>query len=434
MTTTAYPSLARARFAQVALAALGLFGAMDVGLVGLLLEPIKQELGLTDVEVGLSYTTAFYAAYGLLAVPMGMLADRVSRVRMLSVAVLLWLGGLALTGLSHGVGLLVVSKLIMGIASAITYPAAMSLMADYFAPERRAMATTSYPLGQTLGQVSALLVGGLGYTALVALAARDPHALGGLAPWRAVFLIFAAFGLLLLVPPVFALREPARHERREGGGGSFAELWAYRGFLVPLFLAMMALCGSSTALQAWSAPALIRLYGLRPGDFAWASSIATLAGGIAATLLSGRVFNLARKQGGTRRSMQAAGVAAALCAPASFLAVMPNLWAFALLGLLAIIGGGVAIAVPVIAINFRLPNEVRGRAMGLYVVLVAVAGMIGAPLAGYVGQRLGGNAMLGWGMAAVGAPFSLLAALSFWIASRSRTTASDHALPVFEGA
>lgn len=413
-----YPTLARARYAQAVVALIGLFCAMDITVVSLLIEPMKHDLHLTDVQIGLVHTTSFFAAYGLFAIPMGMIADRWPRARMLLAAMILWCGGLLLIALSHDLWLLSAAKALMGVALAMTYPAAMSLIADYFPPDRRAFATVSFGMGQDLGGGAGLLVGGIGYSALVAAVLADPLALGGVSPWRAVSFIFAALGVLL-IPAVFALREPMRMERRSDARGSWRELWAYRAFLMPLFAGMMAMGGLVSGLRAWFAPALMRLYALQPGDFALWLSIVMFGAGLIGHLLSGKLVNMTRARGGHASAMRLAAGAAALCIPGSFVATAAGVPGFAALASLLMIASGIAVAVPVIVINFRVPNELRGLTMGLYIVLLSVAGMVGAPLVGYVSQVLGDEKMLGRAMALVGAPCALLATLAFLLATRS---------------
>ena len=423
-----YPTLARARYAQIVLAFIALFSTMDLMVVGLLIEPMKHDLGLTDIEVGLAQTTAFYAAYGLFAIPAGMLVDRFVRVRLLLAAMVLWCGSLVLVALSHDLWLLASAKTAMGLANAITYPAAMSLLADNFTREKRAFGTVTYAMGQELGGAGALLVGGLGYSALAAAAAADPQAFFGISPWRAVSLIFACVGLLL-IPAVLALREPARMEKQQAGPqrGSWQALWTHRVFLIPLFIGLMALGGLGSVIRTWFAPSLIRLYGLQPGDFAVPSSVIVLLSGIAGYTLASKLMNVVRARGDEQMGMLIAAGASALCILASFMAMAPGIWGFAVLGVLFLVASNVAIAVPVIVINFRIPNELRGLCIGLYVVLYASAGMLGAPLTGYASAALGGDAMLGEAMALVATPFSLVAALSFWAASRERRTGTGDA-------
>jgi MFS family permease len=421
----AFPSLARARYAQAVLLLIALFTSMDVYIGKLVIEPMKLDLRLTDVQAGFVNVTALYVTYALFAIPAGVLADRFDRVRLLRVAALLWCAGLAMIGLSHDLWPLVAGKLVMGLAQAITYPAAMSLFSDFFAPDRRALATTSFPIGQTLGGAGAVLVGGSGLAALTTLAKRTPGMLMGIAPWRGVSLVFGLVSLVL-IPLLLVMREPARQEvARTRGGGGLRELLAYRAFLLPLFLGMMFLSGVAGGVYIWMMPALIRLYGQQPGDFAGWLSLVTLASGLVGLALSGWLIQVELKRVGMRAILVSATVGALVTSIGSFVAVTPNVPCFAAVMALALVGNAVAISVPVISINFRIPNELRGLTMGVYVVLVSLASGLGAPLVGWTSAALGGERMLGWAMAVVGFPFGLAAAVCFWIASRAPAAAAS---------
>ncbi|MBY8826353.1 MFS transporter [Sphingomonas colocasiae] len=411
----AYPELRHARYAQCVLVLVGLLKAVDTQIIGLLIEPMKRELQLSDLQLGIAHSTSYYVVYGLLAIPMGMLVDRVVRVRVLIAAMLLWGAGVLLTGLARDMWLFALAKAVMGAGGAFTYPAAMSLIADYFDRDRRAFATASYAMGQTLGSAGAVLLGGLGYAALASAAAADPALLMGVSPWRALLIASAAL-TLLLVPFMLAMREPARLEMGGIRGGPRA-LLAHRRFLVPLFVGMFFMSGVSSGVQVWIIPALMRLHHLQPGDFAVALSLAFLGTSLLGLLISSRFANIARTRGGDRRLVLPAAIAALLCAPASCLAMMPDLASLAVLGIVFLVACSVAVSIPVIAINFRIPNELRGAAIGIYVLVISITAALGAPLIGATSDLLGGSAMLGHAMAAVAVPFALFAALSFWAAT-----------------
>jgi MFS family permease len=114
-----------------------------------------------------------------------------------------------------------------------------------------------------------------------------------------------------------------------------------------------------------------------------------------------------------------AALSALVCAPASMMAMAPNVTLFAVGMTIFQLGGAVAIVVPVIAINFRIPNELRGRTFGLYVISAAIGGSLSAPTVATVSAFLGGDAMLGRAMAGVGAPLALLAAACLAMTMRS---------------
>lgn len=405
-----YPGLGEARLAQGVLMAIALFTAVDIYVVSLLIEPIKHDLGLSDVQVGFANTTTLYAAYGLLCIPMGMAVDRLNRVRLLIAALLLWCGGLAVTGFSHSLSMLVAAKILLGAANAVTIPAAMSLFADYFAPEHRSMAISSYGMGQVLGQATAILVGGLGFGALSGLAASNPDALFGLAPWRVISLIFALGGMA--IPPfLLRMREPARHEVLRAQGGNLRELWAYRGVLGPLVAGSACLAGAATGILSWVPPVLTRVYGQQPGDFAGWFGAVSLAAGLGGFFLAGKAATIIRRRSGRGKLAHPAAIAALFCAPSTLMAMMPTLPLFALCVTIFSISYAVVAAISLIAFSFSVPNELRGAAMGINVVAVSIAGAIAGPLVAFVGGEGSGiGAALAW----VGIPLSLVGALCFF--------------------
>jgi MFS family permease len=419
--------LREARFSQVVLMAVGLFTTMDTYIVTLLIEPIKHELHLTDVQVGLANTTALFGVYGLLCIPMGVLADRCNRVRMLIGAIMLWCIGLFVTGLSTNLALLVTGKALLGVANAASTPATLSVMADYFAPERRSMAISSFGMGQVIGQAAAILVGGLGFAALDHLALSNPGALFGLSAWRAISLLFALGGLALL-PFLFTMREPARQEVIEGKRGSFRELWAFRRFLFPVIAGTACVSGMAVGVLNWVPAVLTRIYGQQPGDFAGWFSAVTLAAGLIGMIAAGKILTVLQRRMGRRKMTWPAAIALACCAPASLMAVMPSLYLFAACALVFIIGYAVAAAVVVIAMSFSIPNELRGAATGLNVVTVSIASGLAAPLVAVTGGMSGGDANLGRAMGIVGLSLAVLGCLCF-IRASSGSGQNNPAIP-----
>ena len=153
-----YPAPRSAAFALTVTASLYFFVALDTGLTGLLLEPMKHDMGLSDIQVAFANSTAMLLSYGVLSIPMGMLTDRVSRTRLLLAATVVWMAAMVLAGLSHTIFWLVVSRIGLGAANAIIYPAGLSLLADNFQPDRRGSATGVLAGSKVIGQAAAVLV------------------------------------------------------------------------------------------------------------------------------------------------------------------------------------------------------------------------------------------------------------------------------------
>lgn len=412
-----YPSLRRARLAQIILAGIGFVVAMDIGLVALLIEPMKHELELSDVHISLSITTAYYISYGLASVPAGMLVDRFNRPLLQFLAVGFSAVALIIIAFSQGIVAIILGRVLMSLGAAITLPAAMSLISDLFAPERRAFASSTYMLGQRLGVFFSIMAGGLIFSILSSRSISFSYFGTPLSPWRMLLIIFSVAPIALLVAVGF-IREPARQESAKDSEGGIGALWIHRRFLVPTYLGALFMSGILTSLVTWTPPMLTRLYGLQPGEFAvWYGTI-QLSAGLVAVLVSGRIVELTRRRGGRDRVMLPAAIAAFCCAPASCLGLWPDVVGFAVSLAFFDIACGIAVFVPIVAISFRVPNESRGTAIGLHVVFASIGGAVASTLVARTGEFLGGEGQIGVALAVLGVPSAALAGLFYWKAVR----------------
>jgi MFS family permease len=416
VTAASYPAPANARTAVAVLAALGFFVSTDLALTALLIEPMKQELALTDVQIGLLQGTAFGLAFGLCSIPLGRMIDRANRVRMLIAGLIVWMLAMAATGLANGIAALILSRIALGGVAALLIPAAASIIADLYPPERRSVATSLFGVGQAVGTGFGILTGGLAYDAL-----SRHGAIAGLTPWRLLYLGAAALGLVLLLA-LLILREPARQEKQEearSGGQAARELWSHRAFLAPLLGAMLFSAIAIQAAQTWAAPVLIRAYALTPGQFAGWLGPVMIAGGILGALAGGQLGELGRRKGGRAGVLLPAMIAALIGAPLALFALAPSTPVFAAMLALNLMFGSAIAIIGIVAITLNIPNEIRGLAIGATVFTTAVFGVATGPAAiALVSGWLGGEAMLGGAIAAVAAPCSLLAALCFFLAMR----------------
>lgn len=171
------------------------FNFLDRVVLGMLVAPIKEGLHLNDTELGLLGGTAFALFYTALGIPVGRLADRLSRVRIMTVALALWSAATALCGLAHGFRALFLGRLLVGVGEAGGVAPAYSLLADYFPPRSLARAIAVYSIGIPLGSSLGYFFGG-------SLA----HGIG----WRAAFMALGFAGLALVPLLVGSVREPVR--------------------------------------------------------------------------------------------------------------------------------------------------------------------------------------------------------------------------------
>jgi MFS family permease len=383
---------------------------IDRQILGLLVTPIKLELGISDTFIGLLQGLAFGIFYTLLGIPMGRIADRGSRRLLVSAGIFCWSLMTALCAATNSFWTLFLARMGVGVGEATLSPSAFSLLSDYFPRERLGTALSVFSMGVFFGSGLALIIGGL--------------VIGAVGSWRLTFLIVGLPGLLMALL-AYTLREPERQNLLRTAGGeaaklSFAEVVAqvkqrWQSVAgICLALAFQALC--NYAQQAWLPTYFQRLHGWAPRQAgltlgmislvtgllgAWAGGFlcdrwqrrgiaeAPLRVGLLATVCAGIFFTLAM-------AMPSIGPQLALLVPAFFFLAMP-------------IGSVYA------SLQLILPNQLRGQVGALQIFTLNLGGLILGPfLPGFFNDYLFKDAqMIGWSLALTVGLASLLSAILF---------------------
>lgn len=340
---------------------------LDRQILSILKEPIAAELGLNDEQLGLMGGLAFGLLYTTLAVPAAWLADRTSRVWIITGALALWSGFTALCGLATTFWQLFAARMGVGVGEAGGVAPAYSLIADYFPPRLRARAIGIFSFGIPVGSACGVLAGGL-------LAAH--------VDWRWAFLAMGAGGVLLA--PMFRLvmKEPIR-ESRDVASMRFADVVRLAAskpsfWLLSLGTACASMVGYG--IMYWMPTFLARSLGMDLASRSWLFAGILLLGGIAGMSLGGVV---ADRMGARHKAAYALVPAAAFLASAALylvgLMAQTPLQAFLLflapqaLGLVwlgpvvtAVQSLGPASSRSVMSSLFLLINNLIGIALGTY--------------------------------------------------------------------
>ena len=183
----------RATYALSVLFAINAMNFFDRQIGGALAEPIRKEFGLSDSALG-ALGTAFTLLYAFVGIPLGRLSDRISRKKILGIAVFAWSLLTSISGMARSYGQMFTARLGVGAGEAACAPAATSLIGDLFPPARRARAMSVFMLGLPIGIALSYLV-----SSFVA------HTWG----WRAAFLVAGIPGVLCAIAALF-IDEPPR--------------------------------------------------------------------------------------------------------------------------------------------------------------------------------------------------------------------------------
>lgn len=204
-----YPSAGRAWWAVALLCAAAIISYSDRQVMSLVVDPIRRDLGISDVQIGLLIGTAFALIYGIAGVPLGYLADRTSRRNLIAAGMVVWSAATVYCGFARSFREMFCARLLVGLGEAVLSPAAVSLISDLFPPARRGVALGAYFTGVSVGIGSAVMIGGALLHGINAGWAGGTF-LAQLPPWRAVLVLIGVPGFLgaLLM---LTFREPLRH-------------------------------------------------------------------------------------------------------------------------------------------------------------------------------------------------------------------------------
>lgn len=187
------------------------FNFLDRQVVTIIAPYLKEDMGVSDAQIGLLFGTAFALFYAVFGLPLAKLADGWNRVRTISIGLGFWSMMTAASGLASNFAQLGSARIGVGIGEASASPAAYSLLQDYFPKSMRATVLALYSAGIYLGSGASLVFGGvvIDYWATHYTAATAPFGLSG---WQATYFAFGMPGILLAVLMWFTVREPVRGE------------------------------------------------------------------------------------------------------------------------------------------------------------------------------------------------------------------------------
>jgi len=171
------------------------FNFIDRSILGILVQPIKEDLGASDTAMGFLGGIAFAIFYTFVGIPIARLADTGSRINVLTVSLALWSGATALCGLALNFWHLLAARIGVAVGEAGGSPPSHSMISDMFPPERRATALAIYALGIPIGTMLGNLGGGWINEAF---------------DWRTAFMVVGVPGVVLALFLRLTLKEPPR--------------------------------------------------------------------------------------------------------------------------------------------------------------------------------------------------------------------------------
>lgn len=391
---------------------------MDRVMLGFLIEPVRQELDLSDTQIGLLLGFGFVLFYSVLGIPLGAWADLGNRRNLMVGGILLWTLATAGTALASGFAGLLLARTLVGAGEATLSPCAISTIGDRFERERAGLAVSLYSLGGAFGIGIAMAMGGylvawtqdLSWT--VSLIGVE------LTSWRLIFAIVGLAGVPFALLILTTVREAPRRSTQKVHppmGAVVAHMLRHKLAYAGLVFGFGAQVLATYVPMLWAAAHYQRLHGLEPVElgipfalaFGLASGIAVIIGGV----LCDRM---------TTRGIPAAPARILFWSipfqlPLVWIVfagkdVSWALWALGALGFAGSLYGGLQGTI----VQMLTPRTMHGRMMAIYLFSITMIGMgMGPLIVGALSQHaFDGDGGLGVAMAVTMITALLVSALA----------------------
>jgi MFS family permease len=355
---------------------------LDRTILTLLVGPIRETTGFSDSQIGFLIGPAFAIFYTVAGLPLGWLADRMSRVWLVVLGQAFWSIATAAFGLGRSFAGLALARIGVGVGEASLSPAAYSIISDLFPPEHIARALSVYSMGIHLGGGLAALLGGFVLDWVGDAASYDLPIVGERRVWQVIFFLVALPTVPLTLLLLFTLREPVRREHgispaipvARGEFVSYVRRNAGAFLCHNLGFGFLALSGY--AALSWIPEFFVRVHGWERAFVGKAVGLNSMVVGVTGLYFGGFLADRLARRGLSDAKIRVG--LAAICLWLPFGISLPfaanGALAFALwvpLTFAAAMPWGAAAA----AIQEVVPNQMRGRASALFLFTINLVGL-----------------------------------------------------------
>lgn len=380
-----YPKPAYAWYVVVLMMCFYVLSFMDRQIIAVLIEPIKADLSLSDVQISLLGGLSFVLFYSTTGVFIGRLADSLNRPLLIAAGVFIWSLTTAACGLAGKFWQLLVLRMGVGLGESALLPSTLSLLADYFPPRRLATPTSVFLLGAPIGIGLSFAAGGyiFGVAQKITAASgwQEVMFVGGTAAWQLVLLFLGVIGILMTLL-LFSVREPRNmqkspaqaHSAPVAKAADAAELVEVKAYakrhwwaIASLYIGMSLISLAAYSQGFWDITFLARTYDREPAEISLAYGMVQLFAGLSGMLFAGIMADRLSKRGVQAASVIMVVAGCAIAAPFSFIYPLAGSTSSALFFMvIAIFGSNMGFACAASALQRMFPASMLGLAAGIY--------------------------------------------------------------------
>lgn len=400
-----------------------IFSFVDRQILSLLITPIKNDLGLTDVQFSLLHGLAFSIFYAVMGLPLARLADRYSRPFIISAGILVWSLATAICGLSKNFLHMFLARIGVGVGEAALSPAAYSMFSDMFPKRLLGRAVGIYSVGSFIGTGLALLIGGSVIALVGNVEAVVVPLAGELKPWQLTFVLVGLPGVLVALLFVATVRDPERKGLQRDAQGqvqdvSFAQtlgfLRTHRTTFVLHYFGFSFYAMAMFAILSWAPAFYMRAFGMSAAEVGYALGIIVLCANSLGVVTAGWLSDWLLTRGYEDAPMRA-GLwgAIGLLLPIVLFPLVDELWLSLTLLVVAMFFVSFPMPTSTAAMQMLAPNQMRAQVSAVFLFISNLIGLgLGAFLVAFFTDKVFGSELLvGQSIAVVGCGATILAIL-----------------------
>lgn len=352
---------------------------VDRQILSLMIEPIKADLMLSDTQFSLLQGLAFSLFYAFMGVPIAALADKKSRIKIISIGIAFWSMATAACGLSKNFIQMFLARLSVGAGEAALSPAFYSIVADLFPKEKLGRALGVYAIGAFIGSGLAFLIGGYVIGLLKEVDFVVLPIIGELKTWQLTFFIVGLPGVLLALVLILTVREPSRKGVKVGQDGevvkasfknSVAFIKLHKKTFFCHFIGFSFYTMMLYSLLGWAPAYYMRHFGLDASQTGYVLGCIILVANTAGALFCGWLIDFFSKRGYSDAAIRAGALGcAALIIPSVLFTQVDNLYLSFALIFVAMFFSTFPIPASAAATQMLTPNQLRAQVSAKFLLI-----------------------------------------------------------------
>jgi len=359
------------------------FAYLDRQIINLLVEPLKADLGISDVDISFLQGAAFVIFYTLFGLPVGFLVDRLPRRPIIFAGILFWSLASAAGGFAQTYDQLLLARFGVGAGEAALLPAAYSMIGDAVSRQRLSRAISFFSLGAIAGGGLALTLGGYLVKIATDMGGVNLPWIGLTAGWQLVFLVIGTLGLpaslLIFLVPEPVRKISARTSNSLGSPKGPGHLRLHQRFYILHIAGFSIMCLVMAGNAAWQPAFMQRAFGWNIAHVGAVLGLVHMVGGVAGMLGGGFLADFLQTRGYKDAHLRLYLVAMPIMALAAAAAFSSGSLILTLAGLTILSIAGPFIAVAASGLALATPANRRGVVSGTFLFCYNIVGFGAGP-------------------------------------------------------